>query len=137
MVAGRLLGRFGPGSALSRQRHRRAVRQVARPSCSTSHYFGEHIYGAQDDYQAFPRRWSSSGSWRDNGISGEQLLAFGDGYVEIENTKDVGGLAVAVASDEANNGSGRWIPGSGSGSGCRRGRGDSRLSRRRALLGII
>jgi hypothetical protein len=35
------------------------------------------------------------------------LLSFGDGYVEIENTKQVGGLAVAVASDEANNGSGR------------------------------
>ena len=27
--------------------------------------------------------------------------------MEIENTKDVGGLAVAVASDEANNGSGQ------------------------------
>ena len=36
-----------------------------------------------------------------------QLLSFGDGYVEIENTKQAGGLAVAVASDEANNGSGR------------------------------
>jgi phosphoglycolate phosphatase-like HAD superfamily hydrolase len=44
---------------------------------------------------------------RENGIAGEQLLAFGDGYVEIENTKQAGGLAVAVASDEANNGSGR------------------------------
>ncbi|HEV8544114.1 MAG TPA: HAD family hydrolase, partial [Verrucomicrobiae bacterium] len=28
-------------------------------------------------------------------------------YVEIENTREVGGLAVAVASDEANNGSGK------------------------------
>jgi len=28
--------------------------------------------------------------------------------VEIQNTKEVGGLAVAVASDEANNGSGRF-----------------------------
>jgi len=42
----------------------------------------------------------------ENGISGEQLLSFGDGYVEIENTRQVGGLAVAVASDEAHNGSG-------------------------------
>ena len=40
------------------------------------------------------------------GGSGEALIAFGDGYVEIENTKQAGGLAVAVASDEANNGSG-------------------------------
>jgi phosphoglycolate phosphatase len=30
--------------------------------------------------------------------------------VEVENTKEAGGLAVAVASDEANNGSGRMDP---------------------------
>ena len=45
---------------------------------------------------------------RENQIPGAQLLSFGDGYVEIQNTKEVGGLAVAVASDEANNGSGRF-----------------------------
>lgn len=45
---------------------------------------------------------------RENQIPGEALLAIGDGYVEIQNTKEVGGLAVAVASDEANNGSGRF-----------------------------
>ena len=38
---------------------------------------------------------------RENQIAGAQLLSFGDGYVEIQNTKEVGGLAVAVASDEA------------------------------------
>ena len=35
------------------------------------------------------------------------MLSFGDGYIEIQNTKEAGGLAVAVASDEAQNGSGR------------------------------
>ena len=44
---------------------------------------------------------------KENGIEGKNLLAFGDGYVEIQNTKEVGGLAVAVASDEACNGSGK------------------------------
>jgi hypothetical protein len=44
---------------------------------------------------------------RDNAITGERLLALGDGYVEIENTKQVGGMAIAVASDESANGSGR------------------------------
>ena len=44
---------------------------------------------------------------RENSISGASFLAFGDGYVEIENTKEAGGLAVAVASDEADNGSGK------------------------------
>jgi hypothetical protein len=45
---------------------------------------------------------------RENAIRGEPLLSFGDGYVEIENTKEVGGLAVAVASDEGHNGSGKF-----------------------------
>jgi len=72
-----------------------------------SKYFGKHIYGAQDDYKTFSKRMVIERILRENAIPGEQLMAFGDGYVEIENTKEVGGLAVAVASDEANNGSGR------------------------------
>ena len=44
----------------------------------------------------------------ENQISGEALLAIGDGFVEIADTKEIGGLAIAVASDEANNGSGRF-----------------------------
>jgi phosphoglycolate phosphatase-like HAD superfamily hydrolase len=70
-------------------------------------YFGDRIYGAQDDYKTFSKKMVIDRLLRENGIQGEQLLSFGDGYVEIENTKQVGGLAVAVASDEANNGSGR------------------------------
>src|SRR5262245_33344180 len=70
-------------------------------------YFGKHIYGAQDDYKTFSKKMVIDRILRENAISGEQLLAFGDGYVEIQNTKEVGGLAVAVASDEAHNGSGR------------------------------
>ena len=70
-------------------------------------YFGEHIYGAKDDYKSFSKKMVIERILRENRIAGEQLLAFGDGYVEIENTKEVGGLAVAVASDEAHNGSGR------------------------------
>ena len=34
-------------------------------------------------------------------MDGASLLGFGDGYVEIQNVKAVGGTAVAVASDEA------------------------------------
>ncbi|WP_406697801.1 HAD family hydrolase [Singulisphaera sp. Ch08] len=70
-------------------------------------YFGKHIYGAQDDYKSFSKKMVIDRLLSENNIQGEQLLSFGDGYVEIENTKQVGGLAVAVASDEANNGSGR------------------------------
>ncbi len=70
-------------------------------------YFGTHIYGAQDNYKTFSKKMVIERILRENRISGEQLLAFGDGYVEIQNTEEVGGLAVAVASDEAHNGSGR------------------------------
>ena len=70
-------------------------------------YFEERIYGAQDDYKAFSKKMIIDRILSEHQIPGEQLLAFGDGYVEIQNTKEVGGLAVAVASDEANNGSGR------------------------------
>lgn len=70
-------------------------------------YFGPHIYGAQDNYQNFSKKMVIDRILAENAIDGANLLSFGDGYVEIQNTKDVGGLAVAVASDEANNGSGQ------------------------------
>jgi phosphoglycolate phosphatase-like HAD superfamily hydrolase len=71
-------------------------------------YFGRHIYGAVDDYKQFSKKLVIERILRENRIPGEQLLSFGDGYVEVQNTKAVGGLAVAVASDEANNGSGQF-----------------------------
>ncbi len=71
-------------------------------------YFGRHIYGALDNYKDFSKKMVIERILRENHIPGEQLLSFGDGYVEIENTKEVGGLAVAVASDEAHNGSGQF-----------------------------
>lgn len=70
-------------------------------------YFGRHIYGALDDFKQFSKKMVIERILRENRITGAHLLSFGDGYVEIENTKEVGGLAVAVASDEAHNGSGR------------------------------
>jgi phosphoglycolate phosphatase-like HAD superfamily hydrolase len=73
-------------------------------------YFAGRIYGALDDYQNFSKKIVIDRILRENAIPGGQLLAFGDGYVEIENTKGAGGLAVAVASDEAHNGSGRMDP---------------------------
>jgi phosphoglycolate phosphatase len=71
-------------------------------------YFDGHIYGALDNYKEFSKKMIIERLLRENSIPGEQLLSFGDGYVEIENTKEAGGLAVAVASDEAHNGSGEF-----------------------------
>lgn len=70
------------------------------------HYFGQHIYGAQDDYKSFSKKMVIERILRENNINGRNLISFGDGYVEIENTKETGGFAVAVASDEDHNGSG-------------------------------
>jgi phosphoglycolate phosphatase-like HAD superfamily hydrolase len=71
-------------------------------------YFGRHIYGALDDYKQFSKKRVIERILSENQIPGQRLLSFGDGYVEIENTKEVGGMAVAVASDEAHNGCGRF-----------------------------
>lgn len=82
------------------------VKQEAE-ALDVTRYFGRHIYGALDDYKQFSKKMIIERILRENQVPGAQLLSFGDGYVEIQNTKEVGGLAVAVASDEANNGSGR------------------------------
>jgi phosphoglycolate phosphatase len=72
-----------------------------------AHYFGRHMYGALPDPTQFSKRLVLERMMREDGITGDQILAFGDGLSEIEATKAVGGVAVAVASDEAHNGSGR------------------------------
>jgi len=63
-------------------------------------YFGPHIYGALDDYKSFSKALVIQRILEMHRVPGESLLGFGDGYVEIQNVKAVGGTAVAVASDE-------------------------------------
>jgi phosphoglycolate phosphatase-like HAD superfamily hydrolase len=64
-------------------------------------YFGKRIYGALDDYKSFSKRLLIERILRENRLGGPELVTFGDGFVEIEDTKGVGGIAVGVASDEA------------------------------------
>jgi hypothetical protein len=64
-------------------------------------YFGDRIYGAIDDYRSFSKKMVIERILSENRVDGSALLGFGDGYVEIENVKSSGGVAVAVASDEA------------------------------------
>lgn len=64
-------------------------------------YFEGHVYGAQRDYKTFSKKMVIDRIIRENNLSGEQLIGFGDGYVEIENVREVGGYAVGVASNEA------------------------------------
>jgi phosphoglycolate phosphatase len=63
-------------------------------------YFDGGVYGALDDYKSFSkgiliRRILESARFR-----GEEFLGFGDGYVEIEEIKKVGGFAVGAATAE-------------------------------------
>lgn len=62
--------------------------------------FGRHVYGALDEYKKFSKKMVIEQIIRDHQLHGEELLGFGDGFVEIEEVKKVGGVAVAVASDE-------------------------------------
>lgn len=59
------------------------------------------IYGALDDYQNFSKKMVIQKIIQDNNLVGPELVAFGDGYVEIEDTKNAGGIAVGVATNEA------------------------------------
>jgi phosphoglycolate phosphatase-like HAD superfamily hydrolase len=67
-----------------------------------SKYFGQHIYGALDDHGKFSKKMIIERILNENHLAGEELLGFGDGFVEIEEVRKVGGVAVAVASDEVN-----------------------------------
>ena len=76
-----------------------------------SHYFEGRVFGPADVHdRTFSKRTIIDSLLRDHAIEGSQLVAFGDGPVEVAETKSVGGLAVAVASDEHHNGSGRVDP---------------------------
>ncbi|MDE3089174.1 MAG: HAD family hydrolase [Chloroflexota bacterium] len=58
------------------------------------------IYGAQDDYKNFSKKMVVDRIIREHRLHGSEFVAFGDGYVEIEDAKAAGGLAVGVASNE-------------------------------------
>lgn len=69
-------------------------------------FFGARIHGSGRDPGAFSKKAVFERLLRAGGINGENLLSFGDGPVEIASTKELGGLAIAVCSDEEHNGSG-------------------------------
>jgi len=63
-------------------------------------YFDGGIYGAQDDYKSFSKAMLIQKMIGAMECRGDELMGFGDGYVEIKNVKDAGGVAVGVATDE-------------------------------------
>ena len=65
-----------------------------------SRYFDGRVYGALDDYKSFSKKILIQRLIADSEFQGREFLGFGDGYVEIENVKEVGGVAVGVATAE-------------------------------------
>jgi phosphoglycolate phosphatase len=63
-------------------------------------YFDGGVYGAQDDYKSFSKKILIQRIITTTGVAGHEILGFGDGYVEIEEVKLVGGVTVGVATTE-------------------------------------
>jgi len=62
-------------------------------------YF-DGIHGALDDYENFSKAMVIEMIIEEHDLHGPELVGFGDGYVEIQNVADVGGIAIGVATDE-------------------------------------
>ena len=58
------------------------------------------IHGALREHANFSKRLVIERIVAQNGLSGPELVAFGDGFVEIEETRRAGGVAVGIASRE-------------------------------------
>ncbi len=63
-------------------------------------YFDGGVFGALDDYKSFSKKILIERVIASSECRGREFLGFGDGYVEIENVKEVGGVAVGVATAE-------------------------------------
>lgn len=63
-------------------------------------YFDGGMFGALDDYKNFSKKMLVERIIRESDFKGGEFVVFGDGFVEIEAVKRVGGVAVGVASDE-------------------------------------
>jgi phosphoglycolate phosphatase-like HAD superfamily hydrolase len=84
------------------------VREEAA-ALGVAEYFGEHIYGALDDYKNFSKKMIIDRIIGEAGVAGHQLIGFGDGFVEIQEVRQAGGVAIGVASEEeARQGINEW-----------------------------
>jgi phosphoglycolate phosphatase len=63
-------------------------------------YFDGGVFGALDDYKSFSKRQLIGRILERSECAGTEILAFGDGYVEIQNVAEVGGFAVGAATLE-------------------------------------
>ena len=74
---------------------------LKRLTCWGITKFFKGIYGALDNYKDYSKKMVIDRIIKENRLEGNELVAFGDGYVEIEDSKSVGGIAIGVACNEA------------------------------------
>lgn len=79
------------------------VQDVISEACALGYadLFGNRIFGAVGDVAIEAKRMVLERIIRENRLSGSQFVTFGDGPVEMRETRKRGGVAVGVASDEA------------------------------------
>ena len=75
------------------------VRQEAE-ALAITHYFGDRIFGARDDRKGFTKAAVVKHLLSDAGYEPEELVGFGDGFVEIQEVSHAGGFAIGVATAE-------------------------------------
>jgi len=63
-------------------------------------YFDGGVYGAQDDLNSFSKKILVQRIIGNTAVKGAEIIGVGDGYVEIEEVKLVGGVTVGVATTE-------------------------------------
>jgi phosphoglycolate phosphatase-like HAD superfamily hydrolase len=63
-------------------------------------YFDGRLFAPDGNDSRFSKRLVIERALREYGLCGEELVGFGDGVVETEEVRRVGGVAVAVASQE-------------------------------------
>jgi phosphoglycolate phosphatase-like HAD superfamily hydrolase len=64
-------------------------------------FFGDEIYGAMDDTEAYTKQRIIQRILDDHKLQGNELLVVGDGPVEIREAAGRGALTLGVAADEA------------------------------------
>jgi phosphoglycolate phosphatase-like HAD superfamily hydrolase len=68
----------------------------------SAHLFTGGIWGARDDYQSFNKAKAIKMIIEKNNLKPSEILVTGDGIVEIENARELGGIAIGVYTDEGN-----------------------------------
>ena len=63
-------------------------------------YFNGGVFGAQDDLKSFSKGMLVAKIISSAEAEPSQIVGFGDGFVEIDEVKKVGGLGVGLATDE-------------------------------------